>query len=162
MPPLDKYTVVSPSSVVLGVIPDKNDTFETIPWHSSSDHKHFAVCPRRALILGTNPLYDTYLDEQEKTKMKKTNSNGNRSGLDWLDQFSCLCVDSGFGQRSIRIRRSEGRQQRRVATASKSKKVVYPIVKYPGRLNNPSLVEKRRKSIKEFLTFRPVGGERNE
>ena len=37
------------------------------------------------------------------------------------------------------------------------KKVVYyPVARYPANLNSPELVERRRKSLRKHLTFRPV------
>lgn len=39
---------------------------------------------------------------------------------------------------------------------SKKKKFVYSIAKYPGRLNNTALVEKRLRSMQRFSTFQPV------
>ena len=34
--------------------------------------------------------------------------------------------------------------------------IVYPIAKYPDALNSPSLVEKRRKSLRHYWNFQPV------
>ena len=42
------------------------------------------------------------------------------------------------------------------SSQSSSPSVVYPIAKYPSQLNNRHLVEQRRLSLREHLTFRPV------
>jgi hypothetical protein len=56
-----------------------------------------------------------------------------------------------------------GKTTKRVATAagvpvaSKSRRIVYPIARYPGRrLNSPQLIQQRRDFLKNQFTFRPV------
>lgn len=94
------------------------------------------VLSQRGVIVGTNPLYDF----SENNNSKKEES--------WFDLFTELCVC-----------------QHHVAPSHTSQptaptpSIVYPIVRYDGHLNNPDLVKKRRKSLQEHLTFRPVSDE---
>lgn len=36
------------------------------------------------------------------------------------------------------------------------RKIVYPVARYPARLNSPELVQQRRRSLQKHLMFRPV------
>ena len=73
-----------------------------------------------------------------------------------------ILVDGGAVSRDDMSRRRNG--ERRHPPPSPTglyvpAPVVYPIARYPSRLNNKYLVEQRRLSLREHLTFRPVPAE---
>jgi len=43
-----------------------------------------------------------------------------------------------------------------VVDAEMNRKIVYPVARYPARLNSPEMVEQRRNSLRRHLTFKPV------
>jgi hypothetical protein len=70
-----------------------------------------------------------------------------------LDSFTSLCLGDVFVSSSES--RRQGTMHTPSSTSSRSKKVVYPIARYPYRLNSKKLVDQRRKSFQHHF-FRPV------
>lgn len=89
---------------------------------------------QRDMIVGSSPLS---MGEEPKRSKKRQ--------LDFLEAFTNLCMCD------------PSRQTRQGPASLPSKKrIIYPIAKYPGRLNSPKLVQQRRKSVAESQTFRPL------
>lgn len=155
---------------------EKADVFSMAPLPSKSSRiGYYAVLAQRDVIVGTNPLYEFNLTQ---TTSEEQPRNCQAHGMDLWDIFTGLCVTRVGGGRGNRGSRSSKRwqqsqpqpsdtfksvikphvlsnSQKKVAVASK-KKIVYPIARYPARLNSPYLVEKRRESLRKHLTFQPV------
>jgi hypothetical protein len=166
MPPLEAS--VSPSSLVEDnrVVRGVDDVFTTAPMLGKRN-QDCAVFSQRDVIIGTNPLYDVYLEQDDgrmASKQSKRNQqhSRNRFNMEWVEKyFNCMCVGpEPYGMRNEDNYGAMGGSSHspKVATATK-KYIVYPIAKYPARLNSPYLVEKRRKSLMKF-TFQPVMSER--
>ena len=107
---------------------------------SRIDLRQVAVHAHRDLIIQTNPL----LAPTEEP----TNDNAGTT-VDWIDLFTRLCTCQTS---TIAVLE---RPRKRAAVGS-SKNIMYPVARYPDRLNSPQLVERRRKSLEKHLTFRPV------
>jgi hypothetical protein len=132
----------------------------------ASNAKEFLVTGRRDVIVGTHPLYNNSSDREGPPPQQQ---HHRRHPLDFLDRFINLCVcEDAVTSRCGSITMTTGSVVRASSSASSSysshtkakegpkKRIVYPIAKYPGRLNSPFLVHQRRKSLEKFLTFRPV------
>jgi hypothetical protein len=118
---------------------------EPLDLRQRSNHEVFA---ERDVIFGTNPLYEYALNDQTEATGTQQNEWSNHSRMDILDIFTNLCICRETFRR-------KAKNSKRVAVASK-KRVVYPIAKYPGRLNSPYLVQQRLLSLQKHITFRPV------
>jgi hypothetical protein len=108
---------------------------------NTNPHFDFAVESRRDVIIGTNPLYDYHLNEEQRKKN------------DWIEMFSylCVCVPTN-------TQHNVNQQDPKVAVATR-KNIVYPVARYGARLNSPALVQQRRKRLEPYFTFRPLHAE---
>ena len=104
---------------------------------SRIDLRQVAVHAHRDLIIQTNPLLD------------EPSTAASSDSVDWIDLFTRLCTCQTS---TITVLE---RPRKRAAVGS-SKNIMYPVARYPDRLNSPQLVERRRKSLEHHLTFRPV------
>ena len=107
--------------------------------------KHIGVHSQRDVIVGGSPLDEVTLEHKDE------NSETRRSykPMDLLDIFTNLCVCE-----TNRPKMAPTRSKK--TTAAGKRRTVYPIAKYPARLNSPYLVQQRRKSLEEKFTFRPL------
>jgi hypothetical protein len=155
MPPLERHSfspVAEQAYVsvygnhVLEFKGNAKDVFCSAPLTNPTDFRIPAemVLSQRGVIMGTNPLYEHNLSEPETRHPK-------RSLKSLLDVFANLCVC----QEAV----ADNNEQLRKLARANRKRVVYPIAKYPGKLDDESLVEKRRKSLQDHLFFRPVTDE---
>lgn len=143
--------------------PCHNETFGIAPLRG--DCTHCPILPKRHVLVGVDPISgysspddslhlsdddDDSLTLNESGYGCDTNCSGD-SRADILDIFSNMCLGAELNPRNRR-RPSQSKS----AIASNKKRVVYPIAKYPTRLNNPRLVYQRRKTLQEQLTFKPV------
>lgn len=171
MPPLevslspsndDMYITFQDSKVVRGNRSLHNGSPRGPSKSKHPDRPNFAVYSRRDVIVGTNPLGDPHQDQ--RTRSAKKNGRGRTFAMELIEEyFSCMCVGNqpcdttGSVVETSHFQNLGGViQHPRVGNASTKKFTVYPIAKYPGRLNSPYLVEKRRKSLRNQLTFQPV------
>ena len=128
----------------------------TAPAYDSYVHHDHAVFSQRDVMIGTNPLYDVYLQQGENGRKGFQRNGCSKFGMDWVEQyFGCMCMGSQPYSNDDSHFQDRGIHHSKVATAT-MKLIVYPIAKYPERLNSPLLVEKRRRSLKKHLTFQPV------
>jgi len=108
--------------------------------------KPIGVHSRRDVIVGGSPFSDEislgHKDEHSETRRSY-------KPLNLLDMLTNLCVCP-----ANRPRKAAKRRKR--ATAGSNRRTVYPIAKYPARLNSPYLVQQRRKSLEKEFTFRPL------
>ena len=110
-----------------------------------SNKAGFAVFSKRSVIVGTHPLYVA----QESRKRPNERQT---FGIAELAQryFNCMCVGS------VPDDNDDVNIQPFQDNTSHKEKIIYPIAKYPGRLNSPYLVETRRRSLAKDRTFQPV------
>jgi len=78
----------------------------------------------------------------------------------FMDMFTnlCLCPDQVSSvPSSMHTAVSPPPSVLDPGTEISRQKIVYPVARYPDRLNNPEMVQQRRKSLQKHLFFRPVG-----
>jgi len=131
----------------------KAGVFSTLPIGGISDDNSL-VFSQRDVMIGTNPLYESYLNSDSTKSTSRRRKSRDLRLFDLIDQyFNCMCGEVNDMPLRSKV------PSPTVATATR-KSIVYPIAKYPERLNSPVMVEKRRKSMMKHLTFQPVKGER--
>lgn len=168
MPPLerDRVTILTTGSPA-----SKSSSFSSTQ-RRCTPHQNklteLAVSPTRDVIIGTNPLYDFSIDDRPCIDPHNCNnstssaSTASTRDTNWVDLFTYLCVCAPIpevsGGTNKRPRRSPSRglfPSKKVAVTSR-KSIVYPVARYPGRLNSPELVHQRRMSLQDQAMFRPV------
>jgi len=107
------------------------------------------------------PQQSTKSVKTASTKPKKTMTEAKSCGSDGPSFYGTKILTKSFDDRDNNMDTygNRGRQQpppSYVSAGSSPPPVVYPIAKYPSRLNNRHLVEQRRLSLRQHLTFRPV------
>jgi len=129
-----------------------------------------------SVAAASSPAFSDFESSERRRPYKKQQQQKppNRFGIDWLNQyFACMCVGpepvdtyweepTSSSPRNVSIITGgsstiQPSTPRNSTTPTNSKKyIVYPIAKYPARLNSPYLVEQRRRSLMKHLTFQPV------
>lgn len=177
MPPYEGNSVyASPTNDQFIAITDNRvvrtkdgEPFTSIPVPSrQSQHDGIAVFSQRDVIVGVNPLHDVYNpvdDIREPTftpKRSKRQANPGNFYLEMMDQyFGCMCLGADgscgppHGEKRSLEKPTNLDMPSKLGGDSK-KYIVYPIARYPERLNSPVLVAQRRKSLMKHLTFQPV------
>jgi hypothetical protein len=145
MAPLDGFTYS----------PLPSETY--ITFHDSHWNRDYYILSQRDVIVGTNPLYDFGAPPVESSRTQhKTNSF--QSFMELFTDNLCLCPHQ---QQRRRHQRTTGCADTFPGDPSAPslpirKNVVYPVARYPDRLNSPQMVQQRRKSLQECSTFIPV------
>lgn len=121
------------------------------------------VSPERYILLSRNPLDDVVLNSASELRHKnhrRSNEDTSNENLEWMEEyFSCVCIGSSSHSRNVQDQGRSFPQEGHDANRSRENFIIYPIAKYPERLNSPHLVEKRRRSLSKQMTFQPVRSE---
>lgn len=125
---------------------NNQDVFSRAPLPESSE---YIVLAQRDVIVAKSPIYEIP-SEDDTSKSSKDPFLSNM-----LDFFTTLCVCK---ETSITRKRKKNPATKSMTGQQRqqSPDIVYPVARYPARLNSPEMVKQRRKSLQKHLTFRPV------
>lgn len=142
-----------------------------IPYSKNNTDEHM-VLSQRDIVVSANPLYAAYLQQNNVdrnnrhhtgTRSSRTPFNANGGASDapsmgtFMDMFTNLCVCPSQDIPSSTGRTAAARRAiLSIDQNELTRKIVYPVARYPARLNSPEMVQQRRRSLQKHLMFRPV------
>jgi hypothetical protein len=152
MAPLDRFTYT----------PLPSEAYVT--FHNNDWGKDYYILSRRDVIVGTHPLYEFETPPSSPSSTSSSQAHSQATSfhalLDLFTENLCLCPHhqqrmTARPQRASSV--SNAVNTSLVHTSSQYRKnILYPVARYPDRLNNPELVQQRRKSLRSCSTFVPV------
>ena len=148
----------------LGRDESPDEHYQSLNKHYQSLNNLKGIRNRSEPALPTNSLFSIITRSQPSTPNRSAHSASTRgknahepcvAGI--LDSFTSLCLGGLKNDRSLsRGDKMKRRVEKKITKkVVHTKKVVYPIVTYPARLNSKKLVEQRRQSLQHHF-FRPV------
>jgi len=166
-PDAEQYVTVDDNRILQGKA--NQDIFSRAPVsrHSSSNEQ-FMVLSQRDVVIAQYPLNEATGYRNAKPNMSSMSAAVNigaqysapsgviGSLMDILANL-CVCETSNLIPSSrcgVSPQEEVGRPQDE--EAEKTQSIVYPVARYPARLNSPEMVQQRRKSLQKHLMFRPV------
>lgn len=181
-PEAHHYVTVEDNRIHRGKV--NKDIFSRAPIPYKSNNDEFMVLSQRDVIVSANPLYSASRMNKKSNADKNCyrhlaggirsscapfNGHGGKAtspGMNnFMDMFTnlCVCPNQETPSFSCLGDPSSARSSatRRAVLAGidqieRTRKIVYPVARYPARLNSPEMVEQRRRSLQKHLMFRPV------
>lgn len=149
MAPLDRFTYS----------PLPSETY--ITFHDNQWDKHYYILSQRDVIVGAHPLYEFETSfpspSTSSSSQPQSRTNSFQTLMELLTDNLCLCPHQQQRMRQQRAARDSASHNTMVPNpAASQKNIVYPVARYPDRLNSPELVQQRRKSLQHYSTFVPV------
>jgi hypothetical protein len=153
MAPLDRFTYT----------PVPSETYVT--FHNNDWGKDYYILSQRDVIVGTHPFYELEASPAPSTSTSSSQAQAAsfQAIMDLFTENLCLCPRHQHNQQRMSARPQRAAVESNALSTPPApiqsqhrENILYPVARYPDRLNNPALVQQRRMSLRSYSTFVPV------